>query len=196
MLTENLRETSASMQSRIDQLEETVLELYKALCPAYGTIDFAQAVPEELNTPYSTHSVPIPGTNTSVTLITTPPHLVIGTPASHTPGPLQWEHELRIEFPAHTTFVTLGYGGETGDVQWFGADGSGHLVPALSALIAPGQIGHFYLARHEGIAAIQLTGTGRMYLTTLTVGMSTRVQSFQYAGRPVMMDWSNGGSNG
>ena len=151
------------------------MKLYQSICPLYGTIDFAQIAPEDFGPPYSTHSVPIPDTKRSVTLITTPPHLVIGTPDSHIPGPLQWEHELRIVFPLHTTFVSIGYGGETGDVQWFSADGSGHPVPALSALAAPDQAGHFYLAQHEGIHIIQITSTGKMFLNTLTVGISGRV---------------------
>jgi len=172
MLAEDILETSANMQSRMNQLEETIVELYQSFCPLSGTIDFAQIAPEDFDTPYSTHAVPIPGTEQGVTLITIPPHLVIGTPTSHTPGPLHWAHELNIMLPLHTTFVSIGYGGETGDVQWFGVDGSGHPVPALSALAAPDQTGHFYLAQHEGIHSIQITSTGTMFLNTLTVGLS------------------------
>jgi hypothetical protein len=172
MLAEDFLETSANMQSRMNQLEKTIVELYLSFCPLSGTIDFAQIVPEDFDTPYSTHSVSIPDTESSVTLITTPPHLVIGTPTSHTPGPLQWGHELKIMFPLHTTFVSISYGGETGDVQWFSVDGSGHPVSALSALTTPDQTGHFYLAQHEGIHMIQITSTGKMVLNTLTVGIS------------------------
>ena len=172
MLAEDILETSANVQSRVNQLEETIVELYQSFCPLSGTIDFARLDPEDFDTPYSTHAVPIPGTKRSVTLITTPPHLVIGTPTSHTPGPLHWAHELKIMLPLHTTFVSISYGGETGDVQWFSVDGSGHPVLALSALAAPDQTGHFYLAQHEGIDSIQITSTGKMFLNALTVGLS------------------------
>ena len=174
LLMENIQEIPETVQSRITQLEETILELYQSFCPIYGTIDFAQVSPEDFDTPYSTHSVPIPHTKLSVNMITTPPHLVIGTPASHTPGPLHWEHKLKIEFPAHTAFVSFRYGGEAGDVQWFSADGAGHPLPALPALVMPDQTGHFYFAQHEGIRSIQITGTGKMFLTTLAVGISAR----------------------
>lgn len=169
ILMENINETSATMQSRITHLEETILELYQSFCPIYGTIDFAQVPPEDFDTPYSTHSVPIPHTKLNVTFVTTPPHLVIGTPSAHTPGPLHWGHELKIEFPVHTAFVSFHYGGETGDVQWFSADGAGHQLPALAM---PDQTGHFYFAHHEGIRHIQITSTGKMYLTTIAVGIS------------------------
>ena len=106
-LMENIYEPSANAQSRIDQLEDTIVELYQSVCTHYGTIDFAQVPPEDFDTPFSMHSMLIPTTELSVNLTPTPPHLVIGTPASHTPGPLHWEHELKIEFPGHTTFVSF-----------------------------------------------------------------------------------------
>jgi|SRR5579859_7997284 len=174
MLMENIHESSPTVESRIAHLEETILELYQSFCPVYGTIDFAQVSPEDFDTPFSTHSMPIPDTTLNVTLSTNPPHLVIGAPAAHTPGPLHWDHELKIEFPLHTTFVSFQYGGEAGDVQWFSAAGAGHPLPALPALAIPDQTEHFYFARHEGIRHIQITSTGKMFLTTLAVGISAR----------------------
>lgn len=177
MLAENTHQTSVILPSQTNRLEETILERYQSFRPFYSTIDFAQLVPEEFNSPYSTHSVSIPYTKLRVALVTTPPHLVIGTPSTCTPGPLRWKHELRIELPAHTTFVSVHYGGETGDVHWFSAEGSAHPVPSLSTLAGPGQTGHFYLVRHEGIRSLQLVGTGKMFLTTLTVDISTHGRS-------------------
>lgn len=174
MLMENLQDTSANAQSRIQQLEKTVLELYQSFCPIYGTIDFSQITPEDFNTPYSIHTLPIPRTKLSVTLVTNPPHLIIGTPASHTSGPLHWERELKIDFPVHTAFVCFDYGGEAGAVQWFGKDGTAHAVPALAVIDQPDQTRQFYFALHEGMVAMQITSTGKMYLTTLSVGVSAR----------------------
>ena len=172
VLMENLHETSANAQSRIQQLEETILELYQSFCPIYGTIDFSQVVPEDFTAPYSIHSMRIPHTKLNITLITTPAHLGIGTPASHTAGPLKWECELRIEFPIHTSFVSFGYGGEAGEVQWFGADGVAHASPTLAVIEQPDQINQFYFARHEGIASIHIISSGKMFLNTLSVGVS------------------------
>jgi hypothetical protein len=171
-LTRIVPEMPINWQGKIKQLEETIVELYQSFCPVYGTIDFVKVSPEDFPAPYSTHSMRIPNTELNVTLITTPPHLIIGTPHSHTPGPLQWENELKIEFPPHTIFVSIGYGGGPGEVQWFSAYGSANPVPALSAMIAPDQAGHFYLARHEGIVSIQITCSAKMFLNTVSVGIA------------------------
>lgn len=176
-LMENVQETSANVQSRINQLEETIAQLYRTFCPLYGTIEFAQMAPQEFDTPYSIHSMSIPHTKLSVTLITTPPRLVIGTPSAHTPGPLHWERELKIEMPANTMFISVGYGGETGDVHWFSPDGSEHPLPALPTLTTPDQVGHFYLAQPEGIRGIRIRSTGKMFLSSLAVAISVRAQS-------------------
>src|SRR5690349_16056343 len=80
----------AHLENRINQLEETLLEVYPMFCQLYAEIDFAKLTPEAFGSPYSIHSIPIPRTRLNVTFTTTPPLLVIGTPLSHTPGPLQW----------------------------------------------------------------------------------------------------------
>jgi hypothetical protein len=172
-LMENLQDTSANTQSRIRQLEETIFELYQSFCPIYGTIDFSRLTSEDFDTPYSIHTVQIPQTKLNVTLVTNPPHLVIGTPASHTSGPLHWQRELKIEFPMHTAFVSFEYGGEAGEVQWFGKDGTAQTVPALAVIDHPDQTRQFYFARHEGIVSMQIASAGKMYLSTLSVGVST-----------------------
>ena len=112
--------------------------------------------------------------NHYLTLITTPPHLVLSSLNSHTPGPLRWAHEITIELPIHTTFVSFGYGGTMGDVQWFGSDGSRHPVRALYALTTFRQTAQIYLVRSEGIHSIQIPSTGKMFLSTLAVGISAR----------------------
>src|SRR5579859_7475401 len=176
-LLENVQESSANVQSRLNQLEETVAQLYRSFSPLYGTIDFAQMGPEEFDSPYSIHSMSIPHTKLSVTLITNPPKLVIGTPSTHTPGPLHWEHELKIELPAQTMFVSVGYGGETGEVHWFSEDGTAHSLPVLPTLTTPDQARQFYLAQPEGIRGIRITSTGKMFLNSLTVAISVHAQS-------------------
>jgi len=176
-LMENVQESSANVQSRINQLEETIAQLYRSFCPLYGTIDFTQMAPEEFDSPYSIHSMSIPHTKLSVTLITNPPKLVIGTPSTHTPGPLHWEHELKIELPAQTMFVSVGYGGETGEVHWFSEDGTAHSLPVLPTPTTPDQARQFYLAQPEGIRGIRITSTGKMFLNSLTVAISVHAQS-------------------
>src|SRR5579859_5542202 len=114
MIMENVQETTANMQGRINQLEETIDQLYQSFCPLYGTIDFTQVHPEDFTTPYATHTFTIPDTQLSVKFIATPPLLLIGAPSSYSPGPLHWKRELNIELPANTMFVRVGYGGEAG----------------------------------------------------------------------------------
>jgi hypothetical protein len=180
ILVENIDQASANMQSRMNQLEKTILELYQSfgsIYATYGTLDFAQVPSAYFDTPCSTHFVPIPSTKLNVTLITTPPHVVISSLNSLTPGPLRWTHEITIELPLHTRFVSLGYGGIPGDVQWFVSDGSSHPVRALYTLIVPSQTGQFYLVRPEGIHSVQIPSTGKMFLSTLAVGISARTSA-------------------
>jgi hypothetical protein len=180
IVADNIYETSANVQSRMNQLEKTILELYQSfgsIYATYGTLDFAQVPSAYFDTPCSTHFVPIPSTKLNVTLITTPPHVVISSLNSLTPGPLRWTHEITIEFPLHTRFVSLGYGGIPGDVQWFVSDASSHPVRALYTLIVPGQTGQFYLVRPEGIHSVQIPSTGKMFLSTLAVGISARTSA-------------------
>src|SRR5579859_6958373 len=166
MLMENIHESSPTVESRIAHLEETILELYQSFCPVYGTIDFAQVSPEDFDTPFSTHSMPIPDTTLNVTLSTNPPHLVIGAPAAHTPGPLHWDHELKIEFPLHTTSVSFQYGGEAGDVQCFSAACAGPPLPYLPAQATPDAAEDVYYTRHKGIRHTHITSTRKIFLTT------------------------------
>src|SRR5438128_11564213 len=94
---ENLQETIVSLESRTNQLEETIFELYRSVSRIYGVLEFAQMTPATFAAPYSTHSIAIPHTTLSVTFTTTPARLVIGTPQSATPGPLQWTKILEIQ---------------------------------------------------------------------------------------------------
>ena len=171
-IAENLQESTADLESRIQQLEATLPELYSALCHIYREIDFTQLEPETFTAPYSTHSIPLPHSMLSVTLITTPPMLTIGTPDSHTPGPLHWEHILEVHFPTDTIFVGFCYGGSTGTVEWVSDVGPGHALPALSALPSSGVAGQFYLAKREGIRTIKITSSGEMYLDKLSIGIA------------------------
>jgi hypothetical protein len=169
---EQSQETIAHLENRINQLEETFLEVYPMFCQLYAEIDFAKLVPEAFDSPYSIHSIPIPGTRLNVTFTASPPLLVIGTPLSQTPGPLQWGTVLEIQFPEDTQVVSFRYGGGTGTVEWFGDSGSGHMLPELPALTAVNDTGQFHLARHEGIRRIKITSSGEMYLSNLAVGMA------------------------
>ncbi len=169
---EHSQETIAHLENRINQLEETLLEVYPMFCQLYADIDFARLTPEAFDSPYSIHSIPIPCTRLNVTFTTTPPLLVIGTPLSQTPGPLQWRKELQIQFPKDTRFVSFRYGGGTGTVEWFGDSGSGHRLPALPAIAAANDTGHFHLARHEGIRRLKITSSGAMFLSNLAIGIA------------------------
>src|SRR5579862_7705140 len=117
---ENLEDTNVYLESRINQLEETIPELYQAFCQEYGNIEFDQMAPQSFVPPYTIHTIHIPRTKLEVTFVTTPPHLIIGTPP-HTPGPLQWEHILEIQLPRGTKFVSFRYGGGIGELEWFDA---------------------------------------------------------------------------
>ena len=172
-----LTDHDTASATRIQQLEETILELYQSVCPIYGTINFAQVAPENFELPYSIHSMRLPNTTLNVTFITNPPHLMIGTPTFNMSGPLQWDSELTIELPKQTIFVHFEYVGEVGKVQWASPDGSIHLLPPLPDPITPDQPGHFYLARHDGITSLQITSTGKMLIHTLAVGISAPVES-------------------
>ena len=141
-------------------------------CQLYAEIDFAKLTPGAFDSPYSIHSIPIPRTRLNVTFTTTPPLLVIGTPLSHTPGPLQWGTVLDIQFPGDTQFVSFRYGGGAGTVEWFDDNGSGHMLPALPAMTAANDTGQFHLASHEGIHRIKITSSGEMFLSNLAVGIA------------------------
>jgi hypothetical protein len=167
MLMEHNQEILTIFHSQPNHLEQAILELYQCFCPIYGTIDFAQVA----LAPYSTHSVPIPHTKLNVMLVTPSSAGMIGTP-SYTAGPLQWKNELKIEFPSHTTFVSISYGGGPGEVRWGNLAGVLQPVPMLSAMIAPDPMGHFYLVQHEGISSLHIVSTGTMFLNTLAVGVS------------------------
>ncbi len=166
------QETIAHLENRLNQLEETLLEVYPMFCQLYAEIDFSKLTPEAFDSPYSIHSIPIPRTRLNVTFTTTPPLLVIGTPISQTPGPLKWRKVLEIQFPEDTQFVSFRYGGGAGTVEWFGDSGSGHMLPALPAITAAVDTGHFHLARHEGIRRIKITSSGEMFLSNLAVGIA------------------------
>ena len=168
---ENLQETIVSLESRTNQLEETIFELYRSVSRSYGVLDFAQMTPETFAAPYSIHAITIPQTNLSVTFITTPPGLVIGTPQSMTPGPLQWAKVLEIQLPSHTKFVSFCYGGNVGTVEWFGDDNSGYSLPTLRELSPLTPTRQFYLAKNEGIRGLKLTSSGAMVLHSLAIGI-------------------------
>ena len=169
---EDSQETMVGLERRINQLEETLLEVYPTFCHVYGEIDFAQVTPESFNAPYSTLALPIPHTKLNVTLMTTPPGLVIGMPPSHTPGPLQWGQILEIQFPGETKFMSFRYGGGTGTVEWFSDAGAGYTLPSLLALSDVIHTRRFHLARHEGIRRIKITSNGEMFLCNLAIGIS------------------------
>ena len=168
---ENLQETIVSLESRTNQLEETIFELYRSVSRVYGVLDFTQMTPETFATPYSTHSIAIPHTTLNVTFTTTPPRLVIGNPQSMTPGPLQWTKVLEIQLPSHTKFVSFCYGGGVGTVEWFADDNSGYILPTLRELSPATPTRQFYLAKNEGIRRLRLTRIGETVLHRLTIGI-------------------------
>ncbi len=151
---EQSQETIAHLESRINQLDETLLEVHPTFCHRYADIDFARLTPQAFDSSYSILSIPIPRTKLNVTFTTAPPLLVIGTPLSQTPRPPQWGKVLEIQFPEDTKFVGFRYGGGTGTVEWFGDSGSGQMLPALPAITAAIDTGQFHLARHKGIRRI------------------------------------------